>query len=199
MGWIATSIGKKVASIAGGILLLIALSWAKGLFRGDGGVSTPDGAPVPRGRMILSIDGVATEIADVAAWIDHPDSGAVRFRLFAGPDDAHLFVEGPVDLDGDGRCNGQDDFPGDIDDVRSCDLLKGRAFRIKGSADEYIVLPGHGKCGVVEATVTPREYWRPRGYDGTDGWRVEIELKLQVAGAERTVNGTLEGPVTHVW
>ena len=72
MGWIATSIGKRVASIAGGILLLIVLSWAKGLFRGDRGLSTPDGAPVPRGRLVLSIDGAATpargELGGDAPW-----------------------------------------------------------------------------------------------------------------------------------
>jgi hypothetical protein len=198
MGGVSTSIGRKIASIAAGILLLIVLSWAKGLFRGTPGMSAPDGPPPP-GRLVLKLDGADVEVAGVQAYIDHPDSGAVRLQITAGPQDANLFIEGPLDLNGDGHFNRKDEFPGDIDDVRSCDILKGRALRLKGGEDERIVLPGAGKCEVVEATVTPREYWRPKGYGGTDAWRADIEVRLKVGGTERTVNGTVEGPITHVW
>lgn len=199
MGGIASSIGKKVASIAAGILLLVVLSWVKGWFRGPRALAGPDGPPVPAGRMVLLLDGADAAVAGVQAWIEHPDSGAVRLVLFAGPDNSDLFVEGPMDLNGDGRHTGKDEFPGDIDDVRSCDLLKGRTFRLKGDPDEWIVLSGVGKCEVVEMNVTPREYWRPKTYDGTDGWRVDVEIRLLLRGEEKTLAGKLEGPVTHVW
>jgi hypothetical protein len=195
MSEFVATVGKKLASIAAGILVLIGLSWARGCFsRGTDGPA-PSGPPVPAGRFILKLDGADVELAGVKAYIEHPDSGAVRLVFESDT----LLFEGPMDLNGDGRCNGKDEFEGDIDDVASCNTLIGRTFRLKGSDDEWVTLDGAGKCAVVEATITPREYWRPKGYDGTDGWRADVELKVKVSGAEKTLGGRLEGPVTHTW
>ncbi|NUN49642.1 MAG: hypothetical protein HUU15_12515 [Candidatus Brocadiae bacterium] len=197
MSSFAESAGRKALSIVVGLVLFVLVAWVRGRFRNSPSYAEADGPPAPAGRLVLVLDGAEHALPGIEAFLEHRDSGAVVLVL-TGLSDV-LSIEGPLDLNGDGRCSDQDEFPGDIDDVRSSHILIGRTFRLKGGEDEWVTLPGAGRSPVIEATVTPREYWRPKGYNGTDGWRADVELRVKTPQGERALAGKLEGPVTHTW